>query len=433
MAPVPLSAGERAGRRRAAWVLGLVVALALAGRLAFALTRPAAVAGDEVSYLNCARNVVAGHGFVFTPPHAVLSFFLPPAFPAFLVPFAAAFPPDHLARAVAIAHAFLGAATAALAWATARRFANPLAGAVAGVAVAVHPYITYYSSQLLTETLALFFLALFLFLYLKDDAGPARLAAAGAVAALAALTRPVFLYPALAGVAALLLVGRDVPARRRAARAAIMLAAFGVVLAPWAARNYRLSGRPILVTYAMGTVLYQTNAPIAHDPSAPTLWEVAETPAYRAYLKTKPPTDVARELAFQDYLSARARAIIRAHPGEFARLCGRRLLHTFALYPSYASTIPMTPRLKLGTALTASYMTLLFAAALVGFFLLPSRSPRAALFLPTAVVLITAVHVVTIALLRYRLPTDLLLCITASVGVGVSCDKLRRRAAGSPK
>jgi hypothetical protein len=89
---------------------------------------------------------------------------------------------------------------------------------------------------------------------------------AGMVAGLANLVRPVMpLLPALVLGAAL--VGRE-PARRALGRAAAFAAGMAIVLAPWAARNWALTGRAVFVGDSGWSALWgQTVHPLAMDPA----------------------------------------------------------------------------------------------------------------------------------------------------------------------
>ncbi len=418
--PVPRSRAHR-------YALAAIFLFALASRGLLALMREPGPVGDEVSYLNCAENIARGNGFVFTRPDYSLHLFLPPGYTAFLAPFVKIFGAGTTPRAAALAQAFLGAGTALLAAATARRLAGNDAGIIAATAVAVHPYFIYYTSRLLTEPLALFLFGLFLYLYLDEDAGLPRLAAAGAVMSLATLTRPTFLYLGVLAWAVLLIDGKGAPFRRRLGRAAVAALAFVVVLAPWTVRNHERSGRVVVVNYVAGTALYQKNRFL--EATAPRLWDVDKTAAYNAYIARIPANDVARELARQDFLRARAAELIRAHKLGYVKLSAARFAHMWSFYPEVAPWTPVTPRIIAGLVVAAAYSAFLFAAAVVGLVVLRPR--RAKLALPALALALVGIHSLTIALLRYRLPTDLILAILAGAGGAFVWDKIktRRRAA----
>lgn len=413
-----------AGSGRWLLICAAIFAAALAPRLYLALNRYHALVGDEISYANCAANIAAGRGFVFTPSSGPLHVFLPPGYPAFLAPFLALTPPalpiSHFALA---AQALAGAAAACLAAAVARRYGGHFAGAVTGFLVAVHPYLMFNASRVLTEALAVPLFALFLYLFIKDDAGRLRITAAGAVMALLTLTRPAFLYVGMFTWLLLLIPRGAEPWRPRVLRTALAFAAFAAILAPWTIRNYVIAGRFIPVAEGTGTALYQKNRLL--EEGAPSLWDLAETAGFQRYLATVGPDPVARELAFQDYARARGRELIARHKGAYLKACGERLLHTFALAPTLAEwDASHKTRVRFIPAITA-YSILLYGAALAGFLWMPGRMPRPTFLV--AVIVITGIHTLTIALLRYRASTDVILAVAAGIGAAALWSRLRRR------
>jgi 4-amino-4-deoxy-L-arabinose transferase-like glycosyltransferase len=315
--------------------------------------------------------------------------------------------------------------TAALIYLAARRLGGRGAGAAAAFTVLLHPYFAFYASRVLTETLALFFLAIFLTFYLDRTAGPLKLGSAGAALALAALGRPVFLYlGALAGIC-LLLRARGEPWRKRLAHAGALAGAFVVVLTPWTARNFALSGRVIPVTEISGRILYQGNRVLITEEEPPRPKTLIRGEEFRARVAPFANEPVAVELAFQDLLREKALRAISEHPTEFFLLSLRRFGHMFILRPTLAPGVRGRPSSEFVQAGVTTFSILLYAAAAVGFFAVPGRLPK--FFLPFACLLNLSLHSLSISLLRYRLPTDLLLALVAGFGVVFIWEKARRR------
>ncbi|MCX7049731.1 MAG: glycosyltransferase family 39 protein [Candidatus Sumerlaeota bacterium] len=140
---------------------------------------------------------------------------------------------------------------------------------LAGLMIALSPYNIHYARALLTDWQASFLMSVALCFYL---AGCARgrfrwLALSGATAALAILTRPVFmLYPFV--MAALLMFALEGPWRGRLVRAAGFLVMIGCVIVPWTFRNYLVTGGLVPVstgsfqrTLMIGTYLTPQNWP----------------------------------------------------------------------------------------------------------------------------------------------------------------------------
>jgi hypothetical protein len=264
---------------------------------------------DMFQYDMLARSIVAGNGYRWYSqpdlalfqqyfdmglppdydPRGVPTSFRPPGYPAFLaLVYAASGVQPHaillggkeivLTRHffARLAQAFLGALLAPLAWALARRigFAERTARWAAGF-IAAWPLLIAYTLGLATENLFVVLLTLGLVLLLRArDTGRARdHALAGIVLGLAALTRSV--VSAFVPLAALwLFFGHgftqmntdetenpclSVPQKSwkcRLGLAALMVACFLLVTAPWSVRNTRLHGRFTWIESALGYDLY---------------------------------------------------------------------------------------------------------------------------------------------------------------------------------
>ena len=198
---------------------------------------------DRDQYVDIARNVVGGKGYSLDPgPHPTLRRM--PAYPLFLAGLLA------LTGGNETAAAFLQTLLAPLAaWLCflALRRTGPLPAAAAGLAVGLHPLTLIYSGRFFSECLSvtatattLFFAARFL-----ESGRYAHYAAVCASLALAYLTRTSAVLWALPTLA---LLAFSPPLRRRPLRwiSGVLLAA--ALVAPWAARNARVSGTPALGT-----------------------------------------------------------------------------------------------------------------------------------------------------------------------------------------
>ncbi|NIT35617.1 MAG: hypothetical protein GTN49_03815 [candidate division Zixibacteria bacterium] len=371
-----------------------------------------------------ADNILSGRGFVTLAFGLKFRLYVAPAYPVFLVPFRAVFDLATLPRAVGIAQAILGLGTAALIYLAARRLGGRVAGGVAAFAVLFHPYMAFFGSRVLTETLSIFLFALFLSLYLDENAGPYKLGAAGAVMALAALTRAVFLYLGILACVCLLFRKRGEPWRKRVINAGVAAGALVVVLAPWTVRNFALSGRLIPVTDVSGRILYQGNRDLAEE-DYPLPDKLIQTEAFRKRVAPFADDPVAVELAFQDATKEKAMRAIAGNKREFLLLSLRRLGRTFSLHPNLAEGAEPVPGVGFVIPAVSVFTVLLYVAAAVGFFAAPGRLSK--LFLPLASIVNTGIHALLISLLRYRLPTDLILTLVAGLGVAFLWERVRRR------
>jgi hypothetical protein len=156
--------------------------------------------------------------------------------------------------------ALLGAAMVLLVYLLGRRLGGPAVGLLAALLAAVYPAFLDNSEQILSEPIAAFTLtaAVLGFLWAGD---PGRRAWAwllpGAMLGATALARPEYLiFAVLLGLVALVRVARRRAVRPGVVAAAMFVAAFALVLAPWTLRNYVVLDRFVPVTTGGGKALF---------------------------------------------------------------------------------------------------------------------------------------------------------------------------------
>ncbi len=303
-------------------LLFVIIALALAFRAFFWLevTGPAApLRGDEIDYDEIARSIASGRGFAFDAGEPTAS--RPPLYPAFLAGIyrIAGFRTE----AGKIVQILLGGAIVLLTYLLARRlFTESAALAAAGIA-ALNPSLVFVSSYLLAENLYIVLLLSFLVLFARRGAAPlgyGACAAGGILLGLASLARPnAFPFAVFAAVSCALF---GTGARRaRLAKSLLLLAAVFAVLAPWAARNERRFGTPVLFTTHGGITFYQGNNPLACDE--PTYrGTVAPLAALPGWDRIKSGGEIERDAEAWRL----GKSYVREHPGCFARMAGWRFM-----------------------------------------------------------------------------------------------------------
>ena len=160
---------------------------------------------------------------------------------------------------------------------TARRVWSPRVALAAGTLLALDPFTKRYVGVLLTECLAMLLVAAALYPLVR--AFPSQRigwwTATGAAVGTAALVRPSLAL--LAPLAAVVALTCPFSARSRVAAAAAVAGAVLVVIAPWAVRNWTLTGEPVLAGFGSGWGLLLA----AHgEGSARPLAEVDADPAF---------------------------------------------------------------------------------------------------------------------------------------------------------
>lgn len=248
------------------FALGLVVRVA-----AWLLTWPTPIVNDEFAYFLRPNSWLLGADLdLVRPPatqlvHAAVIRVAGPSVPA-----------------VRGGTVLLGSALVPFVFLIARELGGRRTGLWASGIAAVYPTLVGFSHYLFSETLFLFFSLPGTWLVLRQRrARPLwELALAGALLGLAALTREVgipLLLAAAAGVAWL----RRGAALRALRAASIVLAAAAVVIAPWSAHVYRVTGDVAIVSRTTWMNLYLGNpAPGAHV-STSRYQGLGDTPSQR--------------------------------------------------------------------------------------------------------------------------------------------------------
>lgn len=252
----------RTGPRVFAVRVAAIVAggVALRALYSFALARHVTGMGDWHFYHWQANLIAAGRGFL--DPFAlqngeeIPSAGHPPLYPLALSVV------SKLGGDGELAHRALGLVTGAAVIVAiallARRAAGERAGVIAALLAAAYPVLVAADGALMSESLCglLVAAALLACWRMIDQPSPRTAAAAGALVALAALTRSeaVLLMPALV----LPLAGRAVG---RSKQIAASLAAFAVVLAPWMVRNAVTFERFVPISTNDATVIAGANCP----------------------------------------------------------------------------------------------------------------------------------------------------------------------------
>ena len=329
-------------------------------------------------------------------------------------------------------HLALGLATVWLTCVVGRKWGLGRLSLAAAALVACDPILLNQSTQIMTETLATFLAVLGLFCLTRLDEKRTFWEAglAGGCLALAALCRPVFLvWLVMAAVATLLL--RTGPWRRTANVATFLFIAI-VVLAPWAIRNYRVLGQPIVTTTHGGNTLLLGNNPEfyrylreGHWGTALSAGQRLHTPDSLFLLRLETGDDVASDKeAYQ-----LTRKHIRENPGMFAYSCVYRVRRLWGLLPFRTeANEPIAHRLSRWSV--ACWYAVAMMLSGIGAWTIGRRLWRTpwlwGLLLCAAV---TGVHTFYWTDMRMRAPFVPVLCLAAAVGIGRVAARWKTRKA----
>ncbi len=417
-------------KRWSALVLALVVLVAVAVRLAFVLRLPPTIVWyDGQQYSRLALGLLHGVGYlnVKLKPSA----FWPPGYPALLAAVYGAFGTSVVA--VRVVQALLGGITVAFVHALAKRVLDARGAWLAAAIAALYPFHVYAAGTFFPVTLLTAQLAAVLWLAVvaleRRAWVPASLA--GVLGGWAALTAGSML-PLVATIAVWMAWrGADAeprpgvaarPPRSRAAGAALALA-FALpavlVVGAWTARNVHAFGRPVLVSTNGGYNFWLGNYPgVTAETGNGFLSQAMEDEANAVWATVG--NEATREAQFW--------SLGRRHVSEdvprFVALTAAKA----ALFWSVTTETVTKDRPRLPLETVASWLSygLLLPLALVGLARARRRDPFAVLALALAVVM-TLVHAVVLAKVRFRLPLDSLVIVYGAGGAIALLDRLRGR------
>jgi 4-amino-4-deoxy-L-arabinose transferase-like glycosyltransferase len=315
---------------------------------------------------------------------------------------------------VAVLHAILGAATAAVVLALGYRAGLGRWSYLAAGLTACDPILLNQTTVVMTETLAALLAVVGIGMVGRFSRRPSLpiAAACGAVLGLAVLCRPTFFFWLAFVVAAVLLL-RDTP--RRVRHAAMVLAAAAAVLAPWTIRNAVHFGRPIFATTHGGYTIWLANNDLYYDHvlKGESVFD-AERLAPR--LREIAAESDGGEVAFDRRLYDEAKDTIARRPAAFAYASLIRIGDLWRLLPRQIHQSESTARTlaRLAVAMWYGGVYLLAVAGLVSLRGRLLRSPW--LWAGLLCLAFTAVHAVYWTDMRMRAPLIPAVSLAAAAG-----------------
>jgi len=399
-------------RRRILLDVVALFAVAFALRLGFALWLPTndSVFWDQ-PYKIYAQNFAEGRGFWMPNPYSEsigmerAYAFRPPLFP-FLwgcvyrltggsyVPIRATF-------------ALLGALTVVLAYLAGREMTGDRSTALlAGLACALYPPLIWHSVHLMTEPMFIFFQTLcILALFRLRATGRIRwVIVAGIATGLGTLTRSVLV--GFAPLLAVWIIWMGGWKKRAWANAVGFGVVILIVMSPWIIRNYRVFHRFVPTTTDAGHGFYVANNPDSLDD--PRGFWIPEDWGFLL----RPGETSLDEVEARRRLTTMTRDFLLQNPGTAVRLMARRFVTLWRFWPN-----PQFVNRRYVLIYAASYMPLI-PFILTGLWLAHrqywDRLPNLAL-VDGLVLYTTAIHVIFLAMMRYRVPLMPFLIVFAGV------------------
>jgi 4-amino-4-deoxy-L-arabinose transferase-like glycosyltransferase len=366
-----------------------------------------------------ARTYLATGTYGFIPGHP--SAYTQPLYGWFLIPLYWAF--GRHWEVVGLAHIAIAVATTLVVWQIGRRWLSPAIGLIAGLAVALHPYLIWHDVHMNREILDHFLAAsaVYLTLHAAERFGWRRALPLGAVLGLGILGN--VRLEALPIVLGLYLLWRAGLSRQTVLACGAICVAAAVVIAPWVVRNKASVGCWTITTDARALwkannvntyVTLKHGGWIDHVPQPksfpPTPQDVFEN--WQATGVVAPYNECTQQTMFQDKVIS----FWIHHPGEKARL-----VPIDAQWLWQPSVVETRGRPGAGSWLDTlrstgepAFMVSLYILAAIGLFFVPR-------FFAVLTVLALGYQTLTAMLFvgetRYRVPWDFLTSLLAAAAV----------------
>ncbi len=315
----------------------------------------------------------------------------------------------------------LGGVTAGLAALLAMKIWDHKVGLVAGLLVAFDPFLNFFSSLLLTETLFTFgVMILFVLLWPAVCQEPAGFfwkgwIALGVVSVLCVHTRESAVVLVVLTFAVIVVIHRG--ALRMFTRVAVVGAIVFASLVPWAIRNRTVTGSWCFLTFRGGISLYDGVGPRATGAS--DLGEIKQMPAVRGL----------SEPEWDRYFRRESWSAIRSDPSRVFRLAGTKLRRTWNPFPNLEAY--RSPALRrLAGAWTIPTFALAFAGAVLLVF---KGSARTAVMLLVPSLYVSLLHSLFVGSVRYRIVAVAFLHLMTAYAMIALVERVRppRRSKGA--
>lgn len=358
-----------------------------------------------------ARSLASGHGFGSPFADTGSSALLPPVY-AYLL--AGVFKIFGIYTKVSIISAaclnsLLSALTCLPVFMIARKCFGDRAGLWSAWGWALSPYGIYFSADWLWSTCLFTLLLTIVFLCSLSLGNSRRIltwVGFGALSGLAALTEPVILaiLPALIALACYQLYRRG---QRWVFPGVASMLAVGAVLSPWILRNYAIFHQFIPVRAGYGLELYLGNSGYSEHWANRTVHPNHNDAELAEYVQ-------AGETAYMAHKRQQAIDYIRAHPGWFAWMTGRRILYMWTGYWSFDRKYLHEEPLDPPNVFVATTLTLL---ALAGLFRAYREQPLVAVRFALVFLCFPAAYYISHPEAYYLRPLDPLINILAMVAI----------------
>lgn len=268
---------------------------------------------------------------------------------------------------------------------------------IAAAVASIYPYFIHYSSLLLSETLFLLFVVLLFSQIIKI--GNESCQKVGVFAAISHLIRPTLFF-----FLPVIFIWQIFINKCSVKKITISIILFLVIVMPWGIRNLLVLDHFQLSTSGAGQALWEGNNPWNKTGGVSGGFSDPE-----AYLEALP-ADL-NEFEEDAWKKAKAIQFIKSDPSNFVSLAVKKFLRFWSLWPN--SPDYQSWKYKLISLLSFG---LILGFALLAVFLLRKDFKRLSI-LYLFLAYYTAIHMVTIGSIRYRLPLEPILIALAGAAI----------------
>jgi 4-amino-4-deoxy-L-arabinose transferase-like glycosyltransferase len=407
-----------------AFVAGLAIRLAILANTADLAPKIA----DEQHYSQIAQNIVAGHGFAWIDgqPTSIR----PPLYPALLAGVWTL--SSNNLQAVRALQILLALGTAVLVYILGLRLYGPSVGGWAAVVCWLYPSLIFCNFLILTETLFTLLLVAFVLLavLLVQTSRTMFAPACGIALGLGALTRSI-LWPMPLVLCPVLVVLIRAPLARRLMLPCLVLAGYGLVVAPWAIRNTRLQGVVTIVDTMGGINLRMGNYEYTPDDR---MWDAVMLTGAKTWIHGYEPSypgEPVTEGTKDKWAQRKAFEYMREHPIETLRRSLIKFADFWGLERDFIAAVqkdlyapPLWFTVLATLAMLVAYVVVVITGA-AGIWLAPPRDWRTHVVVLMPVLAILAGHTLAFGHSRYHLPLVPILAVYGAAFVTMPAASFR--------
>jgi hypothetical protein len=395
---------------------------------------------DQITYNTLAQRVLSGHGFSFPEawwpatragePTAHWSFLYTYYLAGVYYLFGASPSAARVIQAVVV-----GIAQPLLVYAIGRRVFSPVIGVLAAGLSAGYAYFVYYAAALMTEPfyITALLMAIFLTILLLEpgtggEATHARRLflhfALGLSLGAAVLLRQISLIIIPVIFVALYWENRKSDGVRRTfSYFMFTLIIIALLILPFTVYNMQRFGEVVFLNTNAGFAFFWANHPIYGNTFQPIL--AAETGTYGELI----PKELRSldEAALDRALLIRGLQFVAEDPVRYIRLCFSRIPAYFMFWPSAGSSMMSNMMRVLSFGILWPFMLYGCIVSMQGKWRTQRGSLVTIRMLLAFVIVYTGIHLLSWALIRYRLPVDSVLMVFAAAGLVDLYERAQKR------